>query len=92
MSTIQTAPKTIVCADTRRAIFMIAKGRKKDDVLKIKHEDFVRQALKTKMGWPKNEPAPESIKAVAKEIAATLIRMEKEAADAKEAKQAVPAS
>ena len=89
---ITVAPKTVVCADTRRAVFMIAKARRKDDVLKEKHEDFVRRTLKERMGWPKREPAPESIKLVAKEIAATLIRMEKEAAAAKEAKQAVPAS
>ena len=86
--TTKTAPKTIVCADTRRAVFMIAKARRKDDVLKVKHEDFVRQLLKDRMGWPKREPAPQSIKDTAKEIAATLIRLEREAAEAEAAKKA----
>ncbi len=85
---ITVAPKTVVCADTRRAVFMIAKGRRKDGVLKEKHEDFIRRELKARMGWPKNDPAPESIKAVAREIAAVLKRMEQEEADAAAAKKA----
>ena len=86
MST-STSPKTVVCADTRRAVFMIAKARRKDDVLKEKHEDFIRRMLKERMGWPKRDPAPQSIKDTAKEMAAIILRLEREAAEALKAKQ-----
>lgn len=81
--TASTAPKSVVCADTRRAVFMIAKSRRKDDVLKEKHEDFIRRELKSRLGWPKRDPAPQSIKDMAKEMAATIARLEKETAEAK---------
>jgi hypothetical protein len=67
-----TQRKTIVDTDTRRSVFMLAKGRKKDEVAKVPHEAFIRQALKAKLGWAKNEPAPEHVKTVAKELAAVF--------------------
>jgi hypothetical protein len=84
--TVSTAPKTVVCVDTRRAVFMAAKGRRKDDVQKVKHEDFIRQMLKDRMGWPKRDPAPDSIKTAAREMAAILVQQEKDAAAAQKAK------
>lgn len=67
-----TQRKTIVDTDTRRSVFMLAKGRKKDEVAKVPHEAFIRQALKAKLGWAKAEPAPEHVKQVAKELAAVF--------------------
>ena len=69
---MQTTRKTTVDIDTRRTVFMIAKARSKGDVVKVPHEAFVRNLLKSKLGWPKNEPAPDAIKVVAKAVAAQL--------------------
>jgi hypothetical protein len=72
MQVTQSNRKTIVDTDTRRSVFMLAKGRTKGDVAKVPHEAFIRQALKAKLGWAKNEPAPEHVKTVAKELAAVF--------------------
>lgn len=86
-----TTQKTVVCADTRRAVFMIAKNRKASDVLKEKHEDFIRRTLKERMGWPRREPAPQSIKDAAKQMATILIEQERATALAKVAVKEVKA-
>jgi len=84
-----TTKRTTVDIDTRRTIVMTARARKPADVAKVPHEAFVRQTLKARMGWAKNEPAPDHIKAVAREIAAQLEAGGKAVADARfEAKQA----
>ena len=49
----------------------------------MNHETFIRNALKDKLGWPRRDPAPESIKVAAKEMAAFLVARDKAAADAK---------
>ncbi len=67
-----TTKRTTVDIDTRRVVFMAAKARKPNDIAKVPHEAFVRHELKARMGWAKNEPAPEHIKEVAKAIAAQL--------------------
>jgi len=83
-----TTKRTTVCIDTRRTVNMLAMSRKPGDVAKESHEQFIRNLLKDKMGWPRREPAPESIKAAAKQMAATLMARDKAVADAKAAQKA----
>jgi len=83
---MQTVTKrTTVCIDTRRSVNMLAMARKPGDVAKESHEQFIRNTLKDKLGWPRREPAPEAIKQVAKEMAAKLVARDKEIADKKAA-------
>jgi hypothetical protein len=79
-----TAParRTTVDIDTRRNIVVIARSRKPKEVAEVSHEQFIRNALKDKMGWPRREPAPESIKAAAREMASFLVARDKEIAAA----------
>lgn len=70
------AKRTNVDADTRRNVFMAAKSRKPQDVAKVPHEQFIRNMLKDKMGWNRKDPAPESIKAAAKDMATRLKALE----------------
>ena len=72
--------RTVVDVDTRRAVAMVARARKPRDVTTVNHETFIRNTLKDRMGWPRREPAPEAIKAVAKEMAAMLVKRDKEVA------------
>jgi hypothetical protein len=82
---MQTVTKrTTVCIDTRRSVNMLAMGRKPHEVAKEGHEQFIRNALKDKMGWPRREPAPEAIKVAAREMAARLVARDKEIAAAKQ--------
>ena len=83
--------RTTVDVDTRRAVVVIARGRKPKEVAEMNHETFIRNALKDKMGWPRREPAPESIKVAAREMAAFLVARDNEFAAAK-AKQAAEAA
>ena len=80
-----TAPirRNTVDIDTRRAVIVIARSRKPKDVAEMNHETFIRNALKDKMGWPRRDPAPEAIKAAAREMAAFLVARDKEVAAAK---------
>jgi hypothetical protein len=78
-----TIKRTTVCIDTRRTVNMLASARKPQDVAKEGHEQFIRNLLKDKMGWPRREPAPESIKAAAREMAARLVQRDKDLAEAK---------
>jgi len=80
-----TAPirRNTVDIDTRRNIVVIARARKPKEVAEVSHEQFIRNALKDKMGWPRREPAPESIKVAAREMAAFLVARDKEMAAAK---------
>lgn len=75
--------RNTVDIDTRRNIVVIARARKPKEVAEVSHEQFIRNALKDKMGWPRREPAPESIKAAAREMAAFLVARDKEVAAAK---------
>lgn len=65
--------KTVVCVDTRRAVMGVAGNRKLGDVAREGHEQFIRNLLKDKLGWPRREQAPEAIKAAAREMASTLV-------------------
>ena len=80
-----TAPvrRNTVDIDTRRNIVVIARARKPKEVAEVSHEQFIRNALKDKMGWPRREPAPESIKQAAREMAAFLVQRDKDVAAAK---------
>ena len=80
-----TAPfkRTTVDIDTRRVVVMVARGRKPQEVAEVNHETFIRNALKDKLGWPRRDPAPESIKVAAKEMASFLVQRDKDVADAK---------
>ncbi len=78
-----TQRRTIVDADTRRAVFMIAGARKPVDVAKVPHEKFIRNLLKDRLGWPRNEPAPEQLKQVAASMADLFVARDKKIADAK---------
>ena len=75
--------RATVDIDTRRTVIMVAKVRKPKEVAEVSHEQFIRNALKDKLGWPRREPAPDTIKAAAKEMASFLIKRDKEVADAK---------
>jgi len=77
--------RTVVDIDTRRRIVMTARARKPQEVANVSHEQFVRHLLKDTMGWPRREPAPESIKVAAKEIAAVLVKRDIDAAIARQA-------
>ena len=61
-----------VTVDDRRAVFVAAKTRKPRDIAAVPNDVFIRNMLKDRMGWPRREPAPESIKAVTREMAAAL--------------------
>lgn len=86
-----TARRTTVDVDTRRSVFMLAAARKGQALLEEKHEDFIRRALKDKLGWLRREPAPQAIKDAAKAIAAQLLARDKAAADLQQAKDAAVA-
>jgi hypothetical protein len=85
--------RTVVDIDTRRVVSMAARGRKPREVAEMGHEQFIRNALKDRLGWPRRDPAPESIKAAAKEMAAFLVKRDlialAEKAAAEQAKAAV---
>lgn len=83
-----TARRSTVDVDTRRSVFMLAAGRKPRDVAEENHENFVRRALKDKLGWPRRAPAPQAIKDAAKAMAAQLLARDKERAAAALAKKA----
>jgi len=77
--------RTVVDVDTRRVVVMAAKARRPQDVAEVNHETFIRNSLKDRMGWPRREPAPESIKTAAKEMAAFLVKRDADAAAARAA-------
>lgn len=81
----QATKRTTVCIDTRRTVNMLAMGRKPHDVAKEGHEQFIRNTLKDKLGWPRREPAPQVIKDAARSMAAFLVARDKALADKKAA-------
>lgn len=76
-----------VTIDDRRAVLVIAAARKPKDVVEVPHEAFIRNALKDRLHWPRREPAPQVLKEAAKQMAAGLVKRDKErwAAEAKAA-------
>lgn len=63
--------------DTRRTVVVMARVRKPQEVAEVNHETFILNALKDKLGWPRRDQAPESIKVAAKEMAAFLVSRDK---------------
>jgi len=61
-----------VTVDDRRAVFVAARTRKPRDIAAVPNEVFIRNMLKDRLGWPRREPAPESVKAVTREMVAAL--------------------
>ncbi len=80
--------RTTVDVDTRRTVNMLAMSRKPGDVAKESHEQFIRNALKDRLGWPRREPASDAIKEAAKQMAAVLQQRDKALADKKAAEKA----
>jgi hypothetical protein len=64
--------RSTVTVDDRRAVFMAVRSRKARDILAMPNEVFIRNMLKDRMGWPRREPAPESVKAVTREMVASF--------------------
>ena len=67
-----TSKRVTVTVDDRRAVFMAAKDRPQRLQVAVPNEQFIRHMLKDRMGWGHREPAPESVKAVAREMAHQL--------------------
>lgn len=72
-----TVKRTVVDIDTRRHVAVAAGARKPKDVAEVGHEQFIRNALKDRMGWPRREPASEEIKKAAREMTAFLVLRDK---------------
>lgn len=73
----QPARRNTVTVEDRRAVMVAAQSRMPRDVMEVPHETFIRNALKDKMGWPRREPAPQSLKEAAKMLAAQLVMRDK---------------
>jgi len=71
------AKRSNVTVDDRRALIAIASGRKSQAVAEVPHEQFIRNALKDRLGWPRRDPAPEAVKAAAREMASFLVARDK---------------
>lgn len=86
-----TQGRSTVDIDTRRRVYMAAMARRPQDVVKVGHEAFIRNSLKDSLGWRRDQPAPEQIKAVAREMAALLQARDRKLADARAAREAAVA-
>lgn len=78
----QVMKRSNVTVDDRRKVIVLARARKPAEQAKMNQETFVRQTLKTMMGWGPKDPAPQSIKDAAKEMAGVLFREAMERAKA----------
>ena len=76
----QVTQRSTVTVEDRRHVLLASRGRKPADVAAVPHEQFIRNALKDRLGWPRREPAPEAVLKAAKELAAQLIARDKAAA------------
>jgi hypothetical protein len=83
-----TVRRANVTVDDRRALIAIASGRKPKEVLEVPHEQFIRNALKDRLNWPRRDPAPQAVLDAAKQMAAHLVARDKKARDEKAAKDA----
>ena len=80
-----------VTVDDRRALIAIASGRKPKEVAEVPHEQFIRNALKDRLNWPRRDPAPQAVLDAAKQMAAHLVARDKKAAAEKAANAAAAA-
>jgi hypothetical protein len=69
-----TNTRTNVTIDDRRAVIVIARNRKAKDITNVSQEVFIRRALKERLGVAFNQPASDSIKTAAHEMALALDR------------------
>ena len=67
-----TNTRTNVTIDDRRAVIVIARNRKQADIVKMPQEAFIRRALKERLGMGFDQPASESVKKAAQEMAFAL--------------------
>ena len=86
MNKTSPAKRSNLTVEDRRAALVLTKSRKPADVAKVPHEVFIRQTLKARMGWPKNENAPKHVIEAAKQMAATLAPKHDAAEDGRRAK------
>ena len=66
------AKRSNVTVDDRRAVIVIAQARKPKEVAEVNHEQFIRNALKDRLNWPRREPAPQAVLDAAKQMGAVL--------------------
>jgi len=85
----QVIQRATVTVDDRRAVIVMARARKPNDVAKVPHEAFLRQQLKARMGYGTKDPAPQSIKDAAKQMAEAILKEAKAAAEKAAAKQKI---
>jgi hypothetical protein len=81
-------PRSNVTVDDRRAILPVANARKPHEVKETRHEDFIRRALKARLGWAANQAAPQAVLDAAKQMAAVLEARDAAAAAKAEAEAA----
>ena len=74
----QATRRTTLQVEDRRSVLLAARVRQPKDVAKEGHEQFIRNALKDRLGWPRREPASEQLKTAAREMAAALVARDKE--------------
>lgn len=70
------AKRSNVTVDDRRAVMAAVRGFK--PTLRETQEQFIRNTLKDRLGWPRREPAPASIIQAAKDMSQKLIQQERE--------------
>lgn len=91
MIKIQTR-RSVVTPEDRRAVLMQAMGRKSHEVARMNNENFIRRALKERLGVPQQEQASAELKKAARDLAAVVVQREKEAAEARAARVAAAAA
>lgn len=64
--------RSTVTVEDRRAVLLAAKGRTNNQKLGVTDEQFIRNQLKDRMGWPHREPSPPTILSATREIVAVL--------------------
>lgn len=79
-----------VTVDDRRAVMPLARAFKPTQ--KENREQFIRNALKARLGWPVREPAPQSVLDATKQMASFLSQEEKAARALAEAKRVAEAA
>ena len=86
MNKFATTKRSNLTVEDRRAALVLTRSRKPADVARVPHEVFIRQTLKARLGWPKNENAPKHVIEAAKQMAATLTPKHDAAEDGRRAK------
>ena len=81
--TIARPQRTVGQVEDRIAVLHVAQVRKPSEVATVGHEQFIRNALKDRMGWPRRESAPEQVVRTAKAMAEMLKARDKVIADKK---------